>query len=84
MFDFLKSRKDKSPKEEPQMADLESKPLKEGDIVEVLRYDMGKSRVFMSDKGLSYESMENGKVISWHYMVDAATGMQKVKKIGDS
>ena len=55
-------------------------PVNEGDIVEVLRYDMGKSRVIMTEKGLGYESMENGKIVTWHYMVDAATSLQKVKK----
>ena len=80
MFDFFKSKKDKPAKEEPLMVDLDNKPLKEGDIVEVLRYDMGKSKVIMTDKGLTYESLENGKIVSWHYMVDAATTQQKVRK----
>ena len=81
MFDFLKFKKNDPPKDTPLMMDLENKPLNEGDIVDALRYDMGKSRVIMTEKGLSYESMENGKVVSWHYMVDAATSLQKVKKL---
>ena len=81
MFDFLKFKKNDLPKDTPLMMDLENKPLNEGDIVDALRYDMGKSRVIMTEKGLSYESMENGKVVSWHYMVDAATSLQKVKKL---
>ncbi len=81
MFDFLKFNKKNQEKEEPVMSDLDSKPLKEGDIVESLRYDMGRSKVVMTEKGLGYESLETGKIISWHYMVDAATSMQKVKKL---
>ena len=81
MFDFLKFKKEKSAKDEPLMLDLENSPLAEGDLVDVLRYDMGKSRVIMTEKGMGYESMENGKIVSWHYMVDAATSLQKVKKI---
>ena len=81
MFDFLKFNKKNQAKEEPQMTDLDSKPLKEGDIVESLRYDMGRSRVIMTNKGLGYESLVTGKIITWHYMVDAATSMQKVKKV---
>ena len=80
MFDFLKFKKTDTHKDEPLMMDLDNKPLNEGDIVEVLRYDMGKSRVIMTEKGLGYESMENGKIVTWHYMVDAATSLQKVKK----
>ena len=83
MFDFLKFNKEETPKDDPLMLDLDNKPLNDGDIVEVLRYDMGKSRVIMTEKGLGYESMENGKIITWHYMVDAATSLQKVKKLED-
>ena len=83
MFDFLKFNKEEPPKEEPLMLDLENRPLNDGDIVEVLRYDMGKSRVITTEKGLAYESMENGKIVTWHYMVDAATSLQKVKKLED-
>jgi hypothetical protein len=83
MFDFLKFNKKNPANELPLMTDLENKPLKEGDIVESLRYDMGRSRVIMTDKGLSYQSLETGKIISWHYMVDAATSLQKVRRIDE-
>jgi hypothetical protein len=63
------------------MMDLDKNPVLEGDLVEVLRYNMGKSRVISSEKGLAYQSLESGKIVTWHYMVDAATELQKVKKI---
>lgn len=81
MFDFLKFNKEEPAKEEPMMHDLNNQQLNEGDLVEVLRYDMGKSRIIMTEKGFGYESLENGKIVTWHYMVDAATSLQKVKKI---
>jgi hypothetical protein len=81
MFDFFKSKKAKPAREEPRLADLDNQPLKEGDIVEVLRYGMGKSKVILTDKGVGYESVETGKIVTWHYMVDAATTLQKVKKL---
>lgn len=65
----------------PILADLNSEPLQEGDIVQSFRYDLGKCRVIATDKGLAYESMENGKAVSWHRMVDASTDLQKVRKI---
>jgi hypothetical protein len=81
MFDFFK-RKGKSDKlSNLRMADLDQNPLKPGDMVDALRYDLGKSRVIETEKGLAYESMETGKIVTWHLMVDAATELQKVKKI---
>lgn len=63
------------------MEDLDQNPLRKGDVVDALRYDLGKSRVIETEKGLAYESMETGKIVSWHLMVDAATELQKVKKL---
>jgi len=40
-------------------------------------------KVIETEKGLAYESIETGKVVTWHLMVDAATELQKVKKISD-
>ena len=81
MFDFFK-RKGKSDKSSNlRMADLDQNPLKAGDMVDALRYDLGKSRVIETEKGLAYESVETGKIVTWHLMVDAATELQKVKKI---
>ena len=64
-----------------RMADLEQNPLKPGDIVDALRYDLGKSKIIETEKGLAYESLESGKIIHWHLMIDAATELQKVRKL---
>lgn len=81
MFGLFKKNSKKENKQQPILADLNQEPLQEGDIVQALRYDLGKCRVIYAEKGLTYESMENGKQVSWHLMVDAATDLQKVKKI---
>ena len=65
------------------MVDLDQNPLKPGDMVEALRYDLGTSKVIETEKGLAYESVESGKAVTWHLMVDAATEFQKVKKLAN-
>jgi len=81
MFNFFK-KKDKSDKSSNlRMVDLDQNPIKPGDMVDALRYELGKSKVIETEKGLAYESIETGKVVTWHLMVDAATELQKVKKI---
>jgi hypothetical protein len=65
------------------MVDLDQNPLKPGDMVEALRDDLGTSKVIETEKGLAYESVESGKVVTWHLMVDAATEFQKVKKLAN-
>ena len=87
MFEFFKGwRKEKlSPKQNlPVLSDLHQQPLSEGDTVESLRYDLGICRVVMTNKGLAYQSVDDGRVVSWHLMVDASTDLQKVKKIESS
>lgn len=79
MFGLFKKKKKKE--HQPVLADLNNHPLHEGDVVESLRYGLGKCRIIMGEKGLIYESIENGKQVSWHLMVDAATDLQKVKKV---
>lgn len=79
MFGLFKKNENK--KHQPILADLNNQPLQEGDVVESLRYGLGKCRIIMGEKGFAYESLENGKQVSWHLMVDAATDLQKVKKI---
>ena len=79
MFGLFKKKEKK--KHQPILADLNQEPLQEGDIVEALRYGLGKCRIITDEKGLVYESIENGKQVSWHLMVDAATDLQKVKKL---
>jgi hypothetical protein len=81
MFDFLKRKERNNGISSPQMADLDRNPLKPGDVVDALRYDLGRSKVIETEKGLAYESFETGKIVTWHLMVDAATELQKVRKI---
>ncbi len=82
MLNFFKGKKhNKQPSNPIQMMDLEGKPLKVGDIVESLRYEMGKCKIVEGEKGLEYESIETGKKVRWVKMIDAATSFQKVRKI---
>jgi hypothetical protein len=81
MFDFFKRKSRNNGTSNPQMADLDRNPLKPGDMVDALRYDLGKSKVIQTEKGLAYESLKTGKIVTWHLMVDAATELQKVRKI---
>ena len=79
MFEFFK-RKKKSNKI-PKLLDLDNQPIADGDQVISLRYDMGKCIVRQTEKGLEYESLQTGQVVSWVRMIDASTDNQKVKKI---
>lgn len=81
MFSLFKKKARDNGTGNLQMADLDRNPLKPGDVVDALRYDLGKSRVIETEKGLAYESIESGKVVSWHLMVDASTELQKVRKV---
>ena len=65
----------------PQLSDLDDNPLNQGDIVEVLRYELGKCKLILLDNVYYYESLENGKQVSWLKMIDASSDRQKVKKI---
>jgi hypothetical protein len=78
---FGKKRKEE--KSAPRLADLDQNPLKEGDLVLSLRYDLGKCRIIKSGDDIQYESIETGKRVSWALMIDAATELQKVKKLED-
>jgi len=80
MFRFLKPRPDKSG--DLNFADVNGLPLHEGDLVESLRYDLGRCRIIRTDTGLAYESLATHQVVSWARMIDAASKNQKVKKIG--
>ncbi|MEQ8924866.1 MAG: hypothetical protein RLO81_03575 [Fulvivirga sp.] len=68
----------------PALFDLDNNPLMEGDLVEVLRYELGKSKLILVDKVYYYQSVKSGKQISWLKMIDASSDRQKVKKILDS
>ena len=66
------------------MVDLYQNPLKQGDLVQSFRYDLGKCLIIVGDDGeLEYESVATGKRVSWVRMIDASTNFQKVKKIYD-
>ena len=80
MINFFK-RKKPTANRPPQLSDLNQEPLSEGDTVESLRYELGVCRVILTDKGIAYESLEDGRQVGWHLMVDASTDLQKVKKI---
>lgn len=85
MLNFFKRRKNhkqvKDTKSSIQMVDLEGLPLKVGDLVMCLRYDLGKCRIVEGDKGLEYESLTTGQRVHYARMIDAATSYQKVRKI---
>jgi len=83
LFDFLKKNPEKkrnAAENKPLMADLEQNPLAVGDLVEALRYDLGKCRVVQGAAGYEYESLTTGERVSWLRMIDAASHLQKVKK----
>ena len=73
MFGLFKKKK------EQVLLDLDGNQLNDGDIVENLRYDMGESRVVQTDEGFEYESLADGRRVSWLRMIDAATERQKVR-----
>ena len=81
MFNFFKKKGKADKSSNLRKIDLDQNPIKPGDMVDALRYDLGKSKVIETEKGLAYESIETGKVVTWHLMVDAATELQKVKKL---
>ena len=84
MFGIFKKAKKggvSAPRRTPVLSDLNQQPLSVGDMVESLRYDLGICRVVSTDKGLAYQSVDDGRIVGWHLMVDASTDLQKVKKI---
>lgn len=80
MFQLFKRNNSKK-KKQPKLADLNGNPLKEGDVVESLRYEMGKCKILVAEEGYVYESIDTGKRVSWAKMIDATTENQKVRKI---
>jgi len=73
MLGFFKKNKRKV------LLDLDGNEINEGDIVESLRYDMGESKLILTDEGFVYESLKDGRQVSYLRMIDAATERQKVK-----
>ncbi len=80
MFQLFK-KNSSAKKRQPKLADLDGNPLKDGDIVESLRYELGKCRIILAEEGYIYESLDTGKRVSWAKMIDATTENQKVRKI---
>jgi hypothetical protein len=90
LFNFFKSKKNqtatngKAEKSNPQMLDLDENSLAAGDVVEALRYDLGKCKIIVEEGKYFYESLQTGEKVSWLKMIDAATERQKVKKVKSS
>lgn len=81
MFGFLKKKKDKATL--PELTDLNNEPLKVGDFVDALRYNLGRSKLVIEENTYYYVSEANGQKVSWLKMIDASTDNQKVKKVED-
>jgi len=64
-----------------QFSDLDGQPLKEGNHVMSLRYELGECKILRTETGMVYESLSTGQQVSYARMIDAATGFQKVKRL---
>ena len=74
---FKKNKKDKL----PQLTDIDGNPLLAGDLIDALRYELGKCKLVVVEESYFYESVKSGQQVSWLKMIDASTDRQKVKKI---
>jgi hypothetical protein len=85
MFNFFKKKKkeENGVKPMPELSDLDGMTLKEGDLVDALRYDLGRCKIIIEEKKYLYESLATGEKVSWAKMIDAATNFQKVRKVKD-
>lgn len=86
MLHFLKrvfrSKNDQIEKDAAiKLVDLASNPLKDGDRVMSLRYELGECILKITPDGTYYESIESGEKVSYTRMVDASTNCQKVNKL---
>jgi hypothetical protein len=79
MTPFFNIRRKKS---QLKFYDFDGQPLKEGDMVMSLRYDLGECRIIMTETGYAYESLKTGEKVNYAKMIDAGTGYQKVRKLG--
>ena len=68
-------------KKKQQLKDYDGNPIKVGDKVHSLRYELGDSILVEGEKGIEYESIKTGKRVSYAWMIDAHTENQKVRKI---
>ncbi|HAA14103.1 MAG TPA: hypothetical protein DCE41_21375 [Cytophagales bacterium] len=82
MLNLFKRQRSKGNKL-PALQDLDKNPLQEGDVVEALRYNLGKSRLLVIDEAYVYESLDTGEQVHYTRMIDAITECQKVKKLTD-
>lgn len=64
--------------------DFDGNALKEGDLVESLRYDMGECKLTFTEGVFEYEATKTGKKVNWLKMIDASTERQKVRIIEES
>mgnify|MGYP001049609185 CR=1 FL=1 len=80
MFGLFKKKNKEKPR--PSLMDLDKKPIGPGDTVQSLRYNLGKCKILEEEGHYYYQSLESGEKVSWLKMIDAATEMQKVKKLG--
>jgi hypothetical protein len=78
MFGLFKKKKKKQ-----NLKDYDGNPLKVGDKVHSLRYELGDCVLVEGEKGIEYESIKTGKRVSYAWMIDAHTEHQKVRKISD-
>ena len=78
---FKKDKHNKNKSKLPSLMDLNNQPIQEGDIVESLRYDLGRCKIKRVGNSYEYESLKTGEKVSWVKMIDATTENQKVKKI---
>ncbi|MFO7842893.1 MAG: hypothetical protein R6V16_03710 [Bacteroidales bacterium] len=72
---FKKNKKKKT------LQDLSGAPLYPGDKVESLRYDLGECIIIEGENGFEYESLKDGRKVSYAKMIDASTSYQKVRKL---
>ena len=80
MLDWFK-KKSKKDISLPDLLDLDGNPLREGDTVESLRYDLGICQILLNDTDFIYESLASGEKVSWIKMIDASTERQKVRLV---
>ncbi len=83
MFKFFKSKPPADHQNLPQLLDLHKNLINPGDTVESLRYDLGLCKLIKEGDRYCYESLKSGERVSWIRMIDAATKMQKVRKVAD-
>ncbi len=67
-----------------ELKDIDGNNLRNGDMVNALRYDLGVCMISKDRNGYVYESIKTKKQVSWVKMVDATTKFQKVRIISSN